>query len=119
MRVPCGRLPLALAGLALLLAPPPSAQGQGPLPPGEGRTLVQALCSGCHSLRLVTQQGQSRERWDKTLDWMVEEQGMAEPGPRNREVILDYLAEHFGAEGGGGSGDAGGGGSGTMSPWNN
>ncbi|PWG61567.1 aldehyde dehydrogenase [Spiribacter halobius] len=103
-----------LAGLAaLLLALPASAQDAGPLPPGEGRTLVRALCSACHSIRLVTQQGKSRERWDSTLDWMVEEQGMMEPGPENREVILDYLAEHFGEDAAGSTGG------GAMSPWNN
>lgn len=67
------------------------------LPPGPGREEVYHICSACHSLRLVTQQGLSRERWDKTLRWMVEEQGMDELDVAERERVLDYLAEHFGA----------------------
>jgi cytochrome c len=58
--------------------------------------LVYYACSTCHSINLVKQQGLSRKRWDKTLNWMVEEQGMYELGPNEREIVLDYLAAHFG-----------------------
>ncbi len=68
------------------------------LPPGPGREEVYYTCSACHSLKMVTQQGLSRQRWDKTLEWMVEEQGMDEiESTAERDLILDYLAEHFGA----------------------
>jgi len=47
---------------------------------------------------LVTQQGMSRDRWDETLEWMVEEQGMSEiEDAATRNLILDYLATHFGS----------------------
>ncbi len=65
------------------------------LPPGEGRELTYASCSGCHSMMLVQQQGLSREAWEDTLDWMVAEQGMPEPPPVLREQILNYLAQVF------------------------
>ncbi len=68
------------------------------LPPGEGRELTYASCSGCHSMMLVRQQGLSREAWEDTLDWMVAEQGMPEPAPALREQILDYLAKVFSPE---------------------
>ncbi len=68
------------------------------LPPGEGRELTYASCSGCHSMMLVQQQGLSREAWKDTLDWMVAEQGMPEPPPALREQILDYLAQVFSPE---------------------
>ena len=55
-------------------------------------------CGACHSLRLVQQQGLSRERWDELLAWMVEEQGMAELPAAERELVLDYLAEHYGPD---------------------
>ncbi|WP_193725735.1 hypothetical protein [Ferruginivarius sediminum] len=97
MRRKLFRLLLACA-LGGGFAAPAAAQdnADSSLPPGEGRELVAGLCGACHSLRLVKQQGMSRERWDYTLDWMVEKQGMPELQPEMRTTILDYLAEHYG-----------------------
>ena len=64
-------------------------------PPGNGRILTGAVCSSCHSLAIVKQQGLNREDWDELLDWMVEEQGMAELAKDDRQAVLDYLAQHF------------------------
>jgi cytochrome c len=72
-------------------------RGWGGLPEGPGREDVYYSCKGCHSLRLVKQQGLSRERWDETLEWMVEEQGMDALDLATRERILDYLATHYGS----------------------
>jgi cytochrome c len=44
---------------------------------------------------IVAQQGKTREGWDEMLVWMVEEQGMAEIPEDERNIILDYLAEHY------------------------
>jgi cytochrome c len=65
------------------------------LPEGPGRDTVFYMCSACHSMMIVTQQGLSRERWDDVLEWMVEEQGMAELDDATRGEILDYLSTHF------------------------
>ncbi len=68
------------------------------LPAGPGREEVFYACNSCHSLMLVKQQGMSRESWDETLEWMVEEQGMAEiEDAATRDLILDYLSTHFGS----------------------
>lgn len=68
------------------------------LPPGPGREEVFYSCNACHSLKLVTQQGMSRSRWDDTLEWMVEEQGMSEfSNDSARALVLDYLTQHFGS----------------------
>lgn len=68
------------------------------LPAGPGREEVYYTCKSCHSLMLVTQQGMSRERWDETLEWMVEDQGMNEiDDVLTRNLILDYLSTHFGS----------------------
>ncbi len=40
------------------------------LPPGEGRAAVFQLCSACHSLAIVKQQGLSRDSWQETLEWI-------------------------------------------------
>jgi len=67
-------------------------------PAGPGREVTGYTCNACHSLAIVKQQGLSRETWDELLDWMVEEQGMAEPPADQRALMLDYLAAHFGIE---------------------
>jgi len=77
---------------------PTQEEGWAGLPPGPGREEVYYTCNACHSLKLVKQQGLSRSRWDDTLNWMIEEQGMdAFDDVAVRERILDYLAEHFGS----------------------
>lgn len=68
------------------------------LPPGKGREEVFYSCQACHSLAIVKQQGLSREWWDDTLTWMVEEQNMAELDEEDRALVLDYLATHYGPD---------------------
>lgn len=69
------------------------------LPPGPGREEVFYTCKACHSLMLVQQQGLSRKDWEETLVWMVEEQGMdAIEDETTHNLILDYLATHYGSE---------------------
>lgn len=68
----------------------------GGLPASPGREEVYYTCQPCHSLRIVVQQGLTRNSWDETLVWMVEEQGMPDPEPEERALILDYLAKHYG-----------------------
>ncbi len=81
-------------------APTPVATGEdlGGLPAGEGRALVYYSCAACHSLNLVKQQRLSRKRWEKILAWMVEEQGMNQLPPEAHDVVLDYLAAHYGSQ---------------------
>ena len=114
-----------LAGLGGALAagaggPAPAlaqSNAYGGLPEGENRVLVFALCSGCHSVKLVMQQGMTRAKWDATLDWMVEQQGMAELAAQTEADVLDYLAEHFNTDHRSG-GTQGAGGAGGLSPYN-
>ncbi|MDX1575677.1 MAG: hypothetical protein R3285_05760, partial [Kiloniellales bacterium] len=77
-----------LASAAMLLAsgglPVPAAAQEaddldyGGLPPGPGQEEVYYTCQPCHSLKIVVQQGLTRDSWEETLVWMVEEQGMPE-----------------------------------------
>ena len=46
-------------------------------------------------MRLVAQQGLTRDGWDETLEWMTDDQGMAELPADIRNLILDYLAWAF------------------------
>jgi len=87
---------LMLDYLAVNYGPKPE-EGWAGLPPGPGREEVFYSCNSCHSLMLVTQQGMSRDRWEETLEWMVEEQGMSEfPDAATRTLVLDYLSNHYG-----------------------
>ena len=72
-----------------------SEMGWGGLPAGKGRAETFGHCIACHSTKLIIQQGMTRDQWDETLVWMVEEQAMQEPPPELRELILDYLAAQF------------------------
>ncbi len=77
---------------------PEEQEDWGGLPPGGGREQVYYSCQACHSLAIVKQQGLSREFWDETLTWMVEEQAMPELDDEDRTLVLDYLAANFGPD---------------------
>lgn len=87
---------------SILIINPTFSQEEEPemalLPQGEGREEVFYLCSACHSIKTVVQQKLSRDMWDKTLDYMVDEQGMPELGEEDRKIILDYLSSHVSIE---------------------
>ncbi|MHA1566664.1 MAG: aldehyde dehydrogenase [Alphaproteobacteria bacterium] len=65
---------------------------------GEGAEETYGYCAACHSERLVAQQGLTRARWSGLLEWMVEEQGMAEIEEPDLGRILDYLANNYGTD---------------------
>ncbi|WP_152415243.1 aldehyde dehydrogenase [Caenispirillum salinarum] len=125
MNTMVGAVVLAAAGSFLPAAAQAQDEDFGGLPEGEGRETVFYTCTACHSTGIITQQGMSRDRWDKLLVWMVEKQGMPELAPEDRDVVLDYLAEHFpedrggtmaGGTGGMGMGMGGGGMMGAAPP---
>lgn len=60
-----------------------------------GAQITYDYCAACHSEMIIAQQGQTREGWDEILVWMVEEMGMGEIDPEDRNLILDYLATHY------------------------
>lgn len=85
-----------IAALAVAVAFPVQAyEGPEDLPEGMGRDETYYACIACHSFQVVVRQGMSRSLWDDTLTLMVERHGMMELEPDERELILDYLSEHF------------------------
>lgn len=86
----------AVAAAAEASAAEPEDFGVLFVAPGVEETFY--ACTVCHSERIVAQQGMTRERWDKTLEWMVDEQGMSEIEEPERGLILDYLATHYGPD---------------------
>ena len=65
------------------------------LPAGEGREITYGLCGACHSMQLVVQQRLPEHRWDELWTWMIQNQGMPDPGPQVRKQIVTYLKQHF------------------------
>ena len=76
----------------------PDELAQWGLPLDVGREEVDVYCSACHSLRLVAQQGLTKDDWDELFDWMVEEQEMEEMPTEDRKLVLDYLSKHRGID---------------------
>jgi len=60
-----------------------------------GAQITYDYCTACHSEMIIAQQGQDRSGWDDILVWMVEDMGMGELPPEDRDQILDYLAAHY------------------------
>jgi len=56
---------------------------------------VQAMCSSCHSPKLFTDYGGTRETWAGLIDWMQKKQGLWEFPPKIETQILDYLEENY------------------------
>ncbi len=91
--IACGML----AGAAQAQAPAfmPSQETPESLPEGPGREETFYACTACHNFKLVAAQGQTRAQWNDTLTWMTERHNMADIQGADRELILDYLAQHY------------------------
>lgn len=68
------------------------------LPEDEGRDVLYYNCVACHSMGTIMQQRLNRSMWNRTIDRMINDMGMPEPPEEEREIILDYLEEHFGQD---------------------
>jgi virginiamycin B lyase len=89
---------LSLAGVFFLLMAPLVAQAQRQpteLPEGDGKQLVQSLCTACHETNQITRSsGYSREGWQELIQTMIDLSGSP-----NGDAISTYLATHFPAGG--------------------
>src|SRR5688572_7692870 len=68
------------------------AQGQRPvqLPDGNGKQIVEVMCSQCHGLNLVANSGgYTHEGWKQLFSSMVAFRG------QRADTVAAYLAEHF------------------------
>ena len=102
MRAIAGAVLVMAAGLAFSAGRPVPTLAQDDefqgLAEGRGQEETYYACTPCHSIHLVKQQRLSRARWEKTLRWMVEEQGMPELEPEEQALVLDYLVSHYGQD---------------------
>lgn len=79
--------------VAYLLALPAEIEWSG-LPEGEGAELVRWRCTVCHHLDGPNLPRQDLSGWTQTVELMI--RWGAPIRPKEREVIIRYLAEHFG-----------------------
>lgn len=61
----------------------------------DGWETVRIHCGGCHSHRLVTSQGASRQTWLDIIRWMQATQNLWQFDEATEDRILDYLAENY------------------------
>ena len=64
------------------------------LPGGDSKDLVQNVCTGCHSIGLITSRRQSRTAWNGTVRKMAQSGASATDEQFN--AIVDYLTKNFG-----------------------
>ena len=95
MRTWCAGAVLALA-CAPVLTQAQTELTPGALVEGPGKSLVQAHCSACHSLALVTQNRGDAEHWTGLIRWMQAEHKLWDLGSAEAPLV-EYLATHYGA----------------------
>ena len=83
---------LAMSGAAALAAMVAPALAQN-LPDGNGKDVVERICSGCHDLSPITDAGFSRQDWETVVKSMID-MG-ATISPEQAAVITNYLAANF------------------------
>lgn len=62
-----------------------------------GKNQVVAQCAICHSLDYITQHAPITDRagWEKTVVKMIDKMG-APINDADKQIIIDYLAQHYG-----------------------
>ncbi len=69
----------------------------GGLPDAPGAEETYYQCVACHSTEIIKQQRLTDARWDDLWQWMIDQQGMVEPDPETKDIVLGYLKTHFSA----------------------
>ncbi len=81
-------------------------------PPGKGRDIVERVCFVCHGPNFLAGKILDKEGWNSAIDFMTQEPAFQRYGltegpsafdgarlpPKDREVLVDYLAKNFGPE---------------------
>ena len=87
------RLTILLAVLSVTF--PHALAGAYELPDGKGKEVVKRMCgTQCHGVDKVTVERLSRQGWSNVVDTMISRG--ATGTDEEIELVIDYLAEHFG-----------------------
>lgn len=95
-----GLLLALLVAVALGAAPklekplPPLGATLRPLPAGAGKTQTESACVACHSTDMLLQQKMNEKQWTATVEKMT--RWGADVSEKDKPVIIEYLAKHFG-----------------------
>lgn len=87
---------LLLTALFLTTTAATASANPSDLPPGEGKELVQRMCTSCHALKVVTSKRASKEHWAQIVDQMVSRG--AEGSDDEIETVVEYLSKNFGLD---------------------
>ena len=63
------------------------------LPEGNGKRLVQEVCSGCHGLDVVVSQHTDKAGWQSIIDYMIQRGASAKDD--EIAIMVEYLAKNF------------------------
>ena len=61
---------------------------------GDGKTILEANCTGCHDTDLVTSQKNTKEGWQDIVNSMVSKG--ATISAQEMPVLIDYLTQNYG-----------------------
>jgi alcohol dehydrogenase (cytochrome c) len=90
----CRHMPLAFALIFAAFAAGPTAQAQADAPSGQGREILERMCTRCHGVNVITGQRMSREAWsDEVQDMISRGAAGSDADVRN---LVDYLTANFG-----------------------
>jgi glucose dehydrogenase len=84
----------ALAGRSAPTSVYPVHATESQLPEGDGRDLVEKVCSNCHSVGVMTNLHRNRSQWTQTVQRMA--QNGASATDEQFDLIIDYLTRNFG-----------------------
>jgi mono/diheme cytochrome c family protein len=71
-----------------------SSPAQDTLPAGEGKDLVERICTGCHGLETAIDQARTEAQWKAVVDTMIGRG--AEGTDKEFETVVKYLVKNFG-----------------------
>ncbi len=88
----CAEVPASADGPAVQLASPDPVAGIWP--EGEGREIARRACHDCHDPIVITASRLTAAQWSARVDAMLAKG--AKVGDDEIDVLIDYLAAHFG-----------------------
>ena len=69
-------------------------RGQSSLPEGKGKDVVERACTVCHGTSNFTGSRLSKSDWEYVVNDMVDRGALITDA--EKEIIIEYLVEHFG-----------------------